>query len=163
MTRSPKYPLDPLLEHRARGADDATAALGAAVAACEGARRAVEAADRERRDAEARAEEIRLREAGMLSDGQLRAVDLARIEAWEIAMKVTLEEKREALDRRERALADAQHAEAEARARLAVAKAEHDAVAKDKERFASRARHAAFAVEEEAAEDAYGAARGRSR
>lgn len=162
MTRSPKYPLDPLLEHRARVADDATSALGAAVASREGAERAVEAAERERREAEARANEVRAHEAGMLADGRLRAVDLARAGAWEIATQASLEAKDEALARREQALATSRDAEHEARARLASVKAEHDAVAKDKDRFADRARRAALAADDEAAEEAH-AARERSR
>lgn len=159
MTRSPKYPLDPLLEHRARVTDDATSALGGAVVAREGAERAVAAAERERREAEARANDVRDREAEMLADGRLRAVDLARAGAWEIATKASLEARDEALVQREQALAIARDAEREARDRLAAAKADHDAVAKDKDRFVDHARRVALAADDEAAEEAH-AARG---
>ena len=88
--RPPKYPLEPLLEHRERRVEDATAELGDAVRAREAAESEKARAEAERRAGEESAARTRAAEADLLAKGELRAVDLARAQAWEHAEQVRL-------------------------------------------------------------------------
>src|SRR5262245_57015064 len=90
--RMPKYPLKPLLEHRERTARDATEELGKAVRGRETAEAERQRAEGRRKDAEARTEAVRRGEAESLGRGELRAIDLARAEAWEVSARAQLGE-----------------------------------------------------------------------
>lgn len=155
MPRPPKYPLEPLLEHRERKVDDATAELGSKVAAREAAEAARVRAERARREAEERAAAVRAEEAAKLAGGELRAVDLARKEAWEAAVRSEMSELTRTVDHAGAQAAAACTDEANARRALAREKADHDVVAKDKGRFDDARRRAVEAAEEENAEEAW--------
>ncbi|MBX3193447.1 MAG: hypothetical protein KF819_41075 [Labilithrix sp.] len=155
MPRTPKYPLEQLREHRDRRVDAATAELGQAVRSREAAEEAKRRADRERDDAEARAAAVRSAEADRLASGELRAVDLARAEAWEHAARGEIAALAGAADRAEGQRRDADDAEVRARGALAQTKAERDVVAKDEARFVDRVRREHEAKEEEAAEEVF--------
>lgn len=155
MPRNPKYPLEPLREHRDRTVDAATKQLAEAVRTRESAEEARRRAENERREAEARAVEVRQDEAESLARGDLRVADLARAEAWEHAASTVMSALGQAVARADQTVSAAQAAEGQARAELAVKKADLDVVAKDKARFADRVRREGDATEEEAAEEAF--------
>jgi len=160
MPRPPKYPLKPLLEHRDRKVEDATVELGDAVREREQAADACAQAERARREAEERAAGLRATEAAQLEEGALRAVDLARREAWEIGVKAQVTDLSRAVEAAGTALSAARNAEVAARDELARTKADRDVVAKDQARFAERARRAAESSEEEEAAEAWRDKRG---
>lgn len=155
MPRNPKYPLEPLREHRDRGVDAATAELGDAIRSREAAEAAQRAAEREKREAEARAVAVRADEASRLERGELRAVDLARANAWEISAASEIDGLTSAVSAAEARSDEARDAETGARAELAQKKADRDVVAKDEARFHDNARRVRDAAEEEAADEAY--------
>lgn len=159
MARPPKYPLDPLLEHRERRVEAATAELGDAVRARETAEVAKAKAEAERRAEEAKAERTRAAEADLLAKGELRAVDLARAEAWEHAERSRLADLAAAEGRAASIVDAARGAEQDARAALAQKKADHDVVTKDEARFIEARKRAQEARDEEAAEEAWGGGR----
>jgi len=159
MPRNPKYPLDPVREHRDRHVDAATVQLGDAVRAREAADDAKRRAEEVRREAEARAARVRDEEAARLVNGELRAADLARAEAWEHAAGAELDELGRAVARANGTLTAAHDAEARARAALAQKKADLDVIVKDQARFEAGARRVREAAEEEAGEEAFAARR----
>ena len=159
MPRNPKYPLEPLREHRDRHVDSATAQLGDAVRAREAADDAKRRAEDERREAEARAAGVRGDEAARLANGELRVADLARAQAWEHAANAAIDDLGRAIGRADGKLAAAQEAEHQARAALAQKKADLDVVVKDQARFEAGARKTREAAEEEAAEEVSAARR----
>jgi murein hydrolase activator len=152
---TPKYPLKPLLEHRERKVDDATAELGQAVRARESAEDAKRRAEEERKAAEAKAQAIRESEAQKLANGELSVADLARADAWSIAAHNEKQRLDGLVKNADGKVADARSAEATKRGDLAKSKADHDVVAKDEERFVDRSKKKALAAEEEGAEEAY--------
>lgn len=159
MPRNPKYPLEPLREHRDRKVDAATAELGDAVRARESAAHVKRRAEEARREAEARAAAVRDDEAQKLANGELRVADLARAQAWEHAASAEIDDLERAIDRADGNLAAAHDAEAQARAELAQKKADLDVVTKDQARFAAGVRRAREGAEEEAADEAFAARR----
>lgn len=159
MPRPPKYPLEPLLEHRERRVEDATAELGDAVRARESAEAAKARAEAERRAEEELAERTRAAETDLLARGELRAVDLARAQAWEHAEQARLRELAAAEGRASTVVDAARGAEQDARAALAQKKADRDVVAKDEARFVETRKREQEAREEEAAEEAWGGGR----
>jgi hypothetical protein len=155
MPRNPKYPLEPLREHRDRDVDAATVQLGDAVRAREAADDARRRAEEERREAAHRAEGVRSDEAERLVNGELRVADLARAQGWEHGANAEMDDLGRAIER-----ADGRRAAAhEARAALAQKKADLDVVAKDEARFDAGVRKAREGAEEEAAEEAFAARR----
>lgn len=156
---SPKYPLKPLLEHRDRKVDEATAELGDAVRQREAAADAKVRAEQARKQAEEQAAAVRAAEAKRLEGGELRAVDLARAEAWAHAASNEIAQLGRAVDRADNSLTEARNVEGQARGQLAQRMADRDVVAKDRERFVDRARRAQDAAAEEAAEEAWGGGR----
>lgn len=159
MARPPKYPLEPLLEHRERRVEDATAELGDAVRAREAAEAAKMRAEAARREEEERAAKLRAAEASLLAEGGLRVVDLARAQAWEHAEQRTIDELATAERRAAEHAGSARTAEEQARVELAQKKADRDVVAKDEARFVDKQRREREAREEEAAEEAWGGGR----
>ncbi len=82
--RSPKYPLEPVVELRTKKVDDAARQLSAAArerAAASGAR---QLAERRREDHEQEVARVRATEDEALARGELRAVDLARAGTWSV-------------------------------------------------------------------------------
>lgn len=152
---SPKYPLKPLLEHRERMVDDATAELGGAVRAREAADASRARAEAERRAAEERAARVRAEEADRLARGELRAADLARGQAWEIGASAEIGQLTRAVEVAEQKVERARGDEVEARVVLARKMADRDVVVKDEARFADRLKKRGLAAEEEAAEEAF--------
>ncbi len=152
---SPKYPLKPLLEHRERNVDERTAELGDAIRAREEAERARDDARRAQEEAEARAARVKAEEAERLLRGELRAVDLARGEAWEYAARAEIHQLERSADVLDGKATEAQADEASARAHLAETMADRDVVRKDEARFEDRVKKRALAAEEEAAEEAF--------
>src|SRR5262249_49388799 len=128
---SSKYPLKPLLEHRERQADDATAALGHAVKTREVAESARVRAERERRAAEARAVRVRAEGDGRLLRGELSVADLARGQAWEVGATAQIDQLARAVDAAEEKLEEARGGETEARLELARRIVDRDVIAKD--------------------------------
>lgn len=159
MPRNPKYPLEPLREHRDRKVEHATAQLGEAVRAREAADDAAKRAERERVEAVARAASVREDEAHRLANGELRVADLARAQAWEYAANAELADCDRAVDRAAGELGAARELEAGARTELAQKKADLDVVAKDEARFDAGVRRARDASEEEAADEVFAARR----
>jgi hypothetical protein len=159
MPRPPKYPLEPLREHRERRVEDATAELGDAIRAREAAEAAKARAERERRAEEERAARTRETEAKLLAEGELRAVDLAHAQAWEHGERAKLDDLAAAEGRAASAVDAAWGAEQDARKALAQTKAEREVVAKDEARFVDRLQREREAREDEAAEEAWGGGR----
>ena len=151
---SPKYPLQPLLEHRARGVETATAELGASVQQREHAEAVQRRAEADKRSAEEQQAALREDERARLGRGELSVADLARAGAWEIGAQAALGHLARAVDAAETKASDLRDAEAEARDALARSMADRDVVAKDRARFDERAKKAVLTAEEEAAEEA---------
>ena len=159
MPRNPKYPLEPLREHRDRKVEHATAELGEAVRAREAADEAKRRADQDRAETLAHAATVRDDETGRLANGELRVADLARAQAWEHAVSVELGDRDRTVSRAAGELGSAQQREAGARRELAQKKADLDVVAKDEARFDADARRVRDASEEEAADEVFAARR----
>jgi len=161
MTRPTKYPLTSLLEHRGRKVESSTAELADAVRAEAAAAAAHARAEAARDDAEARARRTRAEEAERLARGELRAVDLARAEGWEVSARAEIAQ----LDAAEASAAsrveEARGETTSARTGLAGAMADRDVVAKDRSRFEVAAAARKIAAEEEGAAEAWGARRAR--
>jgi hypothetical protein len=155
----PKYPLKPLLEHRERIVDDATAELGHAVSAREVAEQACLRAAKVRREAEDQAARVRSDEAERLLRGELRAVDLARSDGWEHAAQAHIGHLKHAVELAEKTVGSFAAAEHAARGELARKMAERDVVSKDETRFERAQRTHALVAEEEAANEAFGVRR----
>ena len=159
MPRNPKYPLEPLREHRDRKVERATAELGEAVRAREAADDAKRRAEQERAEALAHAATVRDDESGRLANGELRVADLAHAQAWEHAVSAELGDRDRTVACAADELGSAREHEAGARRELAQKKADLDVVAKDEARFDADARRARDASEEEAADEAFAARR----
>lgn len=152
---SPKYPLKPLLEHRERQVDTATAELASKVRAREEADDARVRAEADRRATEEELVRVRSDERRRLEDGVVRAVDLARSADWQVGADAEMARLTQAASAASERAAAARTEESEARARLGQRKAEHDVVRKDAGRFEDRLRKRALSAEEEAAEEAF--------
>jgi hypothetical protein len=161
MPRSPKYPLGPLLQHRERKVDDATSDLGEAVRAREAAEEAKLGAERERCEAESRAAEEREAEAVRLASGELRVADLAHAQQWELGVSHAIADLSRVEGQADDRARLAREGEEQARSELAKQKADRDVVAKDRSRFSDKLRKSVDAAEEENAEEAHAARRGR--
>jgi len=152
---SKKYPLEPLVDVRREHADAATRQLGESVRVRE-TREAELAAARARTLQHAdtvHATEHREREA--LEQGTLRALDLARQNAWQLQQEREAEELAHRESRSAEAVLAAADEETQARAQTAARLAELKAVERDRERFREREKKVALAKEEEAAEEAW--------
>lgn len=159
MPRTPKYPLEPLREHRDRQVDAATAQLGDAIRAREAADAAQRQAEADRVAADARAAAVRDGEHMRLAEGQLTVADLARAQGWEQGTSVERAGLDRAIDHAKGRQCAAEETETNARTELAQTKADRDVVAKDEARFDERARRARDASEEEVAEEVFAARR----
>jgi hypothetical protein len=156
-----KYPLDPLLELRERQVDDAARELAKAAAAREKAESAKRAAEAARETAEERAARAREEEREALARGELRAGDLMRAQAWEVGVADEQKRLAQQVATAEQTETKARVEESGARGALATRQADAEVVEKDKDRFVTNERKKQLAKEEEAAEEAHGAKRGR--
>jgi hypothetical protein len=87
--------------------------------------------------------------------GELRAVDLARGEAWEVGARSELGQLAKVVDHAEEKVQQTVGHEVDARAELARKMADRDVVTKDKARFEEDEKKRALLAEEEAAEEAF--------
>ena len=156
-----KYPLDPLLELRERQVDEAARDLAKAVDSRQKAEAAKRAAEAARETAEERAARAREAEREALARGELRVGDLMRAQAWEIGVADEQKRLTQQVAAAEQGEKKARDREDGARGALATRQADAEVVEKDKERFVVKKRNEQIAKEEEAAEEAHGAKRGR--
>lgn len=152
---TPKYPLQPLLEHRERAVDDRTAELGGAVRTREMAEAQKARAEASQDAAEAEAAGVRAKEAALLEGGTLSVADLARGQAWEVGAQSRIADLARATATASDKAREATSAETAARGQLAQAMADRDVVTKDEARFNDRLAKKQAAAEEEQAEEAY--------
>ena len=151
----PKYPLEPLVALREKKVEEATSELAAAMRRHEAAARVLRTAEA-RREAQARTvAEIRAAELEALSQGDLRAHDLARGDAW--GSRVAFE--REALvanvERAGAAEVEARQNESKAQAGVAARRADARVVEGHREHWDTERRKVAEAREEEASAEAW--------
>jgi hypothetical protein len=151
----PKYPLEPLVALREKKVEEATSELAAAMRRHEAAARVLRTAEA-RREAQARTvAEIRAAELEALSQGDLRAHDLARGDAW--GSRVAFE--REALvanvERAGAAEVEARQNESKAQAGVAARRADARVVKGHREHWDTERRKVAEAREEEASAEAW--------
>lgn len=152
--RSPRYPLDSLAQLRDHQVDEAARAQGVAVRKREEASVARRSAE-ERRDAHAReTAAIRDGERQALLSGELRAVDLARADAWAEKARAEGRALDGIVDRAGASESDARRAEAAAQQLTAARQAEAKAVANDRARWEGGERRKDEAKEEEALSEA---------
>jgi hypothetical protein len=156
-----KYPLDPLLDLRERQVDDAARDLAKAVDSRQKAEDAKRAAQAARETAEERAARARDEEREALARGELRAGDLMRGQAWEIGVAEEQKRLSQQVATAEQGEKKARDREDGARGELAARQADAEVVEKDKGRFVAKEQQKQIAREEEAAEEAHGAKRGR--
>ena len=158
-----KYPLDPLIKLRERQVDDATRELAKAVDARQTAERKREAAENAKVRADERAKTTRDEEREALERGELRAGDLQKAQAWEIGVAEERKKVVQQVNVAEQGENKARDVETGARDSLVAREADAEVVEKDKERFVSREKQQELAKEEEAANEAHAARRGRDR
>ena len=153
--RPKKYPLDPLVQVRAKQVDDAARALGEAARVHEAATRARQTAEERRDEAEAEARMLKRGEFGALERGELTVADLMRGDAWSVRVKAEQDElARRALESSKREEL-AESAEASARGDVASRKADAEIVDRDRVKWVNGERRKADAKEEEAAADGW--------
>jgi hypothetical protein len=149
----PKYPLKPLLEHRERLVTDAKDELAQAARAREAAEDARREAEAQRLRAADEAARQRDDEAERLARGELRAIDLARAEAWEVGVRAEMDDLDRAVSARARRTEEMAAKEQAALGTLVRRTSERDVVAKDEQRFDAQVRRRTAASEEEALGD----------
>jgi hypothetical protein len=154
-----KYPLKPLLDHRAAKVDDALTALAAAVRTREAAADARARAEQAKSAEESATERAKKDVDARLGRGELRAVDLAHAHAFEIGAEARAQALGASLERAISKEGLAANEENAARDGLARAKADRDVVVKHRAKHEERMRKDALTAEEEAAEDAFAGAR----
>lgn len=152
---TPKYPLKPLLEHRARQVDEATSELGRAIHAREVAEDAKLRAEATKEEVASQHAKLRSEEGEALDRGELTVADLARADAWAVAAAEEMSRLDQAVTTSSTRARDASAEESERRSQLAKSMADRDVVAKDETRFVERMKKKALLSEEEAAEEAY--------
>jgi hypothetical protein len=151
----PKYPLEPLVALREKKVEEAATELAEAMRRREAAGRALRAAEA-RREAQARvAAGIRGAELEALSEGRLRARDLARTDAWGVRAAAERDALTAAVQRAGAADAKAREGEGEAKAGVAARRAEARVVGAHRERWDDDRRRGLEAREEEASAEAW--------
>jgi hypothetical protein len=151
----PKYPLEPLAALREKKVERATTELAGALRTREAAARTLRTAEARRDAQEQAAARVRAAELEALAKGELRARDLARVDAWgvragaERAALVTI------VDRAATAEGTAREAEAQAQASLVVRHADARVVEVHRERWNEERRKDLEARDEQASEEAW--------
>jgi hypothetical protein len=154
-----RYPLEALKAVRQSAVDAQVREVAERAAGTAEARAEEERARRRRQAEEERARGSRNAESTRVDRGDARVADLQAQATWELAER----ERIEALQRRERAIAEtadvAAGLEQSARADLARAQAEVKAVERHRERWSSEGERAAELETEDAAQDVWAARR----
>jgi hypothetical protein len=151
----PKYPLEPLVALREKKVDEATSELAAAMRRHEAAARVLRTAEA-RREAQARVvAELRAAELEALSQGELRARDLARGDAWGSRVAVERETLVANVERAGAAEVEARQDERKAQAGVATRRADARVVEGHRERWDTERRKVVEAREEEASAEAW--------
>jgi hypothetical protein len=153
--RPPRYALEPLAKLRDEKVDEAARGLATAVRERDAAERTRRAAETRREAHEAAATEVRATEREALQRGELRAVDLALADGWEV--RVAAERATLVADVERAGAAESRAREAESQAQRQVAERQADAqvIAKDRARWQDAVRKRVEAKEEEEAAEAY--------
>ena len=158
--RSPRYPLEPLVELRQKKVDEAVRELAGAARdrdSAAGARRAVE----ERRGAHERAiADVRAAEGEALARGELRVADLARAGAWSLRVGADGDALAAGVERARATEARARAAEATAQSAVGSRRAEAQVVTQHRARWGETRRKDLEAKDEEASSEAHGTSRG---
>ena len=149
----PRYPLHPLTKLRKRQVEAATEDLADAVKTRERTERQRTEATGVLTRAEDEAQRKRAAERALLEDGELRAGDLHRAEAWEMGVAAEKRRLADAVATAQRAETAAREKESGARGELAAREADAKVVEKDEARFDEYQRQLALAKEEELAEE----------
>ena len=151
----PKYPLEPLVALREKKVEEAATELAEAIRRREAAGRALRAAEA-RREAQARVVAgIRGAELEALSEGRLRARDLARTDAWGARAAAERDALTAAVQQAGAAEAKAREGEGEAKAGVTARRAEARVVEAHRERWDDDRRRGLEAREEEASAEAW--------
>jgi len=155
LMRRPRYALSPLLALREKKVQEAARALAARVADRVRAENDRLDAAAKRETHEAAAARVREGEARALAQGELRAVDLARADAWEVRVAAEraaiVAEVERAAAREAKAVDD----ECGARRDTIGKQADADVVRRDRVRWSDRLHRRADAAQEEAASEAW--------
>jgi hypothetical protein len=153
--RPRKYPLEPLAELRDKRVDEANGALGSAVRVRDAAARLLRAAE-QRREGQALAVAVaRKAELDALGQGDLRAWDLARADAWGVRVAAERRGLTAEVDRAQAADTKAREAEGEAQTAVTLRRADAQVIAGHRSRWEEARRRALEAREEEAAFEAW--------
>jgi hypothetical protein len=153
--RPPKYALTPLADLREKRVGDATRGLARQVIARTLAERDHRAAEEKRVAHDAVVEQVRHDEDDALARGELRALDLARADAWQVRVGAERAAIVAQVDRSRAVEARARESEQSARGELIAKQADADVVARDHARWSEAMRKRAEAKEEEMASDAW--------
>jgi hypothetical protein len=150
-----KYPLEPLARLRQEKAEQAAQALAESVRKREGATRGLRAAE-VRRDAHGAAvSTARQAELLALAKGELRALDLARTDAWGVRVAAENAAHKGMVERAQAAEAQARGQETSARQALSSRQADAEVVVGHRRRWEGEATRLQAAREEEAAFEAW--------
>jgi hypothetical protein len=158
--RTQKYPLDPLKRLREDRADGAARELGAKVRVREGAEADKARAEAKRLEAEQAATQARAAERAALERGELKVADLARQDAWSVAVQMEKRTLEQAAAAAEQKAQLARSEETAARVVLGEKKAEAEVLVRDQSRWTDAQRKAREAAEEEEAAEAWRPKRG---
>lgn len=151
----PKYPLEPLRTVRETQVKDARKELAQAIGRREGAETARRAAEA-RREVQARVvTAVREAEGAALAEGQLRARDLARADAWGVRMAKERYALVATVDKANATEVTAIEAEGQAQQHVAERHTEARVVETHHERWDAERRRALEAREEEASAEAW--------
>jgi hypothetical protein len=155
--RTPRYPLEPLVELRDRKVNEARGDLASAARERSGA-------ERRRLELEQKCEEhsaavscIRGAEDESLARGELRAADLARVDAWEVGVAVERDVLATEVERARVEETGMREREARALDEVASRSAEAQVVANDRVRWRDALHRRVEAREEEASSEAWAA------
>jgi colicin import membrane protein len=157
---SKKYPLDALAKLREEEVSRATRSLAERVHLREEAERQRRTAEDDIRRAEEKARAVRAVEQAKLERGELSVADLARAEAWAIAVDAEKERLEARVVQAKAHLSEARGAESRAQAELSARTSEADVVEKDRAKWQDAIDRAAEARQEEEAADGWRPKRG---
>jgi hypothetical protein len=154
--RSPKYPLEPLVELRQKTMDAAARELVGAARERLTASAARQAAEQRREDHERTVSRDRAAEGEALARGELLVADLARADAWGLRVGADMDILAAGVDRARTAEARAGETESRARSAVISRRAEAQVLAQHKARWAEAIRKDIEAKDDEASSEAQG-------
>jgi hypothetical protein len=153
--RHQKYPLGPLAELREKKVEEAAGVLAAALAEREAAARALRGAELRREGHAQAVARVHAAELEALSRGDLRARDLARVDAWAVRVSAEREALAAVVDHARIADAEARERQGAAKGSMASCSADARLVAGHRARWDEARRRSLEASEEEALSDAW--------